>query len=616
MKGAIAALLITIIIVISALLFIKPGSQAPKLNPGEDVIYGKPPIERTEPVKLNIVEALPAETNAMMVAPSMGQLISSFSITKDSILGFQLPDEYLEFCNEIGLNPLNLEELEAYGIDTKSEVGFFSTGLGFNAEKKTPSVSLTFCIPTTENSTLLDTIDAKLSSPSRTKTEKEQYTLYSDEDDEFAIALTQKENYLYLTLGTGIAKTEEEVQKLLSGKGKLSGSKRFNKAIQGLGNSGSLFCYMDLSQMIADSSFMELLRQSDETTSEEVLEYLNDLLTFYKGAALWVDFTGKDFVIRSVLEMNLKSKLSSMYSDNVVANPVFHGQKNPIVLFAQSFDISNLYKDFQKHLGADEVAELAALMDSVNREFGLPDGMDFIELFGGNYGLGFYDGKSIGLGTYNGLMSIAVTNEKDANIVRKAIHTRLEKELEDLDGIMNSAYIEETKIEGVPTSKLFIPMGGKFYLGVHNKQLILSSEKDLYIDAITGSYKKGFSKNISDKNLKYAIDTRTMAMSYLDMHEALDIVDNFAGTLSALSSLGSLFSSDKQGNPNRAQEFELGIKKLTKELRVIKYLLGYSQVDKEILTSEVRIATDFSGSFPEGVAQLVQNCIEIIKELD
>lgn len=617
MKGAITALIIALIIVFSAIFLIKKQPAKQRLYPGEDKIYAKPPIERTEPVKLAIVEELPVETNAMAFAPSMGELITTFNIKGDSLLGFKLPDSYADFCDEIGINLLNLEELQNFGVDTKREIGFFSTGIGYNKEKDKPTFSLTFCLPVTENPALLDSLDAAITKDSASKIEKDDYTLYTDDEEEFALAVIKKNGYAYITLGSDQEKAEKEVKSLLRGKEKLSGSRRFNKAIRGLGNSGSLFCFIDISQMLSEASVMDFLNSLDATGSEEELEYFKELITFYRGAAFWLDISSKDFVIRSIVEIDPDNKMASMYSDNVVQNPVFNVQKNPIGILAQSFNLSSMYKDVKKYLDTEELDAINEVLDSINRELGIPADINLIELIGGNYGIGVYDGKSIGIGTYNALITLAVTNEKHANTIRKTLHKRLEEELNNMDGLMNSAYIEETTIEGVETSKLFIPMGGKFYLGVHDKQLILSSEKDIYVDAIKGSYKKGFSKNISDKNLKYAFDKRSMSMSYLDMHEALDIVDNFAGTLSALSSLGSLLSpSDTTGSSNKLESYEASIRKITKELRSIRYMLAYSQMDKEILTSELRIATDFKSSFPEGVAELARNCIAIIKELE
>lgn len=617
MKGAIAALIALLIIIFAAFFYFKK-AKGDQLYPGEDKIYGKPPVERTEPTKLSIVEELPAETNAMAFAPSIANLATTFKLQGDSLLGFKLPESYAEFCDEIGFNLLDLEELKTMGVDTEREIGFFSTGVGYDKESDEPRFSLTVCVPVTQNPALLDSLDKELTvESSKTKVEKEGYTLYTDtsDDDDFALAVTQKNGYAYLTFGTDQHKTEQEVAKLLKGKGKLSGSKRFNKAVQGLGNSGSFFCYVDVSQMLSDSSLADYISSLDTTSSSAEVERIKELFTLYRGAAFWLDFSGKDFVIRSVAEIDPSNPAAAMYSDNIIQSPIFNPSMNPIGLFGQAFNIKDLFNSAKELMDKYELDELQESLDSINRELGIPEDINLIELVGGNYGIGFYDGKSIGLGTYNGLFSLAVTDEKKANIVRKALHDKVAEELKDLNGLMNSAYIEETKIEGVQTSKLFVPMGGKFYCGVHDKQFIISSEKELYTAAIKGSYKKGFVKNIKDKNLKYAFDKRTMAMSYLDIHESLDIVDNFAGTLSALSSLGSLFSSDTTGNSSRADRYEKGIRDLTKELRSIQYLLAYSQIDKEVLSMEMRIATNFSNSFPEGMADLSRRCIGIIEEL-
>lgn len=589
MKGALSAILIALIIVLAALFFIK------KSGPTTDI---------PEVTELAIVSSIPAEASMLCMAPSVSELFKTLNLTDKEIFGFPLEETVEEMTDEIGVNLFDIEELKKMGIDTEKEIGFYSTDFQFSDN---PKFSMTLFLPCSKDVSLVDTLINKLKEEDIKVTEKENYKLLTDSYDDFAAAIAKVGNYYFITFGTGAERVEKEINLTLTGKEKLGSTENYTSAIKGLKKNGSLFCYINMSTLAdAYKDFMTTLSSSRYSSFPTTVNYekLKSLFTTYKGFALWVDVTEKDFVITSAGQLDLTTKMASYFKSNTIACPIYNITKKPVLAFSAAFDYTPYIKDYLEIYGVTDSMVDDALTE-VAEELGIDLKKTVYNNLGEHFGLAVYDAQTINVGTYNALISIQLKDEALGNELRKGVAKKINEQFKEMGGLSQMASVEEVTIEGVPTTKVFFPMAGKLFIGIHNKTLLVSSERSLYKEAITGSNKTGFIKDMKDENLKAAFSQESNSVFYLDINDVCTIVNNFSSTIAMTMS-----TFDPQG----ASGIDKTITKVTEAVKKIQYTVGYSQLSKDMFTSEARVQTSFEKPFLEGCVDLGKEVKTIIDE--
>lgn len=597
MKGSIKVAIVLIITIIIGIVVYK---NMPV--PEEQEIHKLPPIKRKAMPKLEITNTLPEEANVVAMAPTTRQLFKTFQIEGNKILGFDLPEEIQEVQELLGANIFTEKGLEQIGINIDKEIGFFSTGMELKEDGKDIDISMTMFLPVTDEKTLQETIDKLQLSEGMSKTQKEGYTLYSTED--FTLAIAPKPERYYISVGSSDKKVSEEMEQLLRGKRKLSSSKKYNKALKGLGNEGTFFCYFDLNDFISDKTFEMISKGIDSLTAETDLTY--DPMAFlhnlraYKGLAFWLDINGKDLIVRLTSEMDKSHSLTKSLNSNTVKSPAFGVKKRPVFLISQAYDIKDMIRNMLSIFDKTEEDMLEAL-DEMSSSLSIDLRNDVYHNIGKNINIGVYDGQNLGLGEYNTLLAIEVKNEGKAKKVLKSFYKEAKKLLDDAGGASALMSLEKKKIGGAFTIKLSYPMAGSFLLGVGKKHIVFTTNEEMYKNAMKGSYKNGFAKSFKKDPRNLAINKYTSQFFYVDMNEGIAAVKS---VYNAINSFASAFSNDDTSDSEKQIEI------ICNELSHIKYLLAYAQYKDGILASEFRISTDFKTSFVQGITDMVKRLSE------
>lgn len=596
MKGALSAILIALVIVIAALLFFKKDGKEPGTEPG------------TEPfTELSIVAELPEETSALFMAPSLEKWYTLLQLKENSILGYPLEDAVEEMKEELGINLFDLAELTELGIDIRSEIGVYATDLSKVTEPMPKGVATVF-VPITKESKLRSTLEKKLEEGEVPLKKEKGYTLVCEEGEDIAMIIAEKGNYAFFFIGVDSAQVVKEYELLMNGTKKLNESNKYSKAIKNIGGTGTLFMYVDLETIMPAysglmSKYADILSYSMSSISFDS-EKLEELMKGFEAFAIWLDIDKKDFVIRSSGTVDPKSKVASYIKTNTIKSPAFNITKKPVLLYSQSLSFKEYIDEYLKVYGVTS-SQVDQFFNEIAKEMEMDLKSPLYDNLGDNGSIAIYDAETINIGTYNVFLSLAVKDEKVAQEFITKVGERVKAELAKASGLGQMGSVEDITIGKTKVTKLDFAMAGKVFLGVHNKNMIITSERNLFKEAVSGSTDAGFINTLSDKDLKKAFGASTNSVAVLDIHGVATVVENFKATIAMTMSAM---------DPQASKKINKIITDVCAELRKIQYLLGYSTYNNSVLYSEFRIQTQYDKPFIEGTKELVENMKKIFED--
>jgi hypothetical protein len=214
---------------------------------------------------------------------------------------------------------------------------------------------------------------------------------------------------------------------------------------------------------------------------------------------------------------------------------------------------------------------------SIKENYDIDIENDLINNLDGSVNLAFYDGASITMLNYNSLFTATVKDEATMKkVIDKAIMLLPPKK---------QAMISRQKI-GEKNAYVLNAGLVQIYAVVDNHKFLLASGKPLIEKALNEQKDTGFVANLTDERLKNTL-TSNQNIFYLSIDEVVKIINNFA-----------MFLTEPAGG-------EIKFKDKLKAANQFEYLLSSSEINENLINSELTIKTRFSRPFFTEVANMI-----------
>lgn len=502
----------------------------------------------------SILSLLPENAEAIMNIKSIASIFKNFKITENSAFGQKLQGKNIKEIKDIlGINPLNIKDLESIGIDINKNLGIsFDTILLKENGNNLNSLNTIIYLPLKNKSKLLAYIDSRFKNgkllskkPAEVnyKKEKNYIKFFGNKKNEM-IYVFVKNNYLFIIANPFNPESSLKLtDDIIASKSSLKNSKLYND-MNKLGTNKGIYFYGNIESFIKNNKKIISKELDNSKTMIEMIEA-------YQAFSIQISLDTKEFILD--LSAKLKSgKILSLLKGIKYNNSTILGiNKNPLLLFSFGLNVNayaNLIKDFAKEYmqkqnlynqkitkenssvkqeektKSDFDKTLNKEITKLNKEYGFDIQKDLIDNLDGNFAFATYDGMSISTTSYNSVVTIGLKNTKTIEMI-------IDKLLVHKNFTKLKAFVNKTVYKN-NTVYIINAMVTQVYVGFKNNELIIASSKDMYDKALNSKRKEGYYK-YSKKDANLSSSIKSDMIFYISFLEVIKALNNFKAMIPA-----------------------------------------------------------------------------------
>jgi hypothetical protein len=545
---------------------------------------------------------LSSKTDIYLQFKSIQSFYDNFLCNDYSIFGIELSNEQLENMKKsTGFNVLSIKELEEHGFSTTMPVGigFIDFAFGLNLQDDTAAYDnmIALLIPANDTQKVINWF-FEIQEADEQEVEKtsdkniyfvhgknNQYYIVKTTHDYVIIAQKMNATPLYDEDEEELAQLKQHYINAVSPNLTLSEYRHYTDVTANLQHDKDAFLYINMKTL--------LNKMARSEASEGAGELFFNMFSGMLGLGYTADYSGKDLVIDSAMNVEPNSLYPLMYSDIITDRDIiFCLKEKPVLLVTSSFNAYALYDYMLKSLEETflvDVDDLKEKIQKLNQMFDIDIENDFIANLGGSINFAVAP-----LHEESKFPQMVITfNLRDQDSL-KAVIAKLEPFILSLIAPQGGE-IHKLTIAGDPVTKISAK-DFDLYMGIAKNNLIVSIGREIYEQVAGGSPEHGFVRLVSENEIASHLKNDLGCM-YLDFDSGLELIHN-------IPSLNSIFD----------EKNELVVK-IEDFLRKFKYMFSYSNFDGRSLTSSFIIKTDFSASFMQSIIELIHSLFKLDKYL-
>ncbi|MCP4350214.1 MAG: DUF3352 domain-containing protein [Desulfobacterales bacterium] len=526
----------------------------------------------------NIVKLLPENTDFMIKIGSLETVYKHFSVTENSVFGEPVK-EIEDIKAELGFNPLVLSDLKSNGFDTGKDIGFMFNDFKFENEK--PDFNFLVFIPVTDGKKVVDKIKTwvKKENSEAKFTLDGNITVIEEKNDN--LYMFTKANYLFLGGNTNAKDAKAFVKTAEAGKTSLLKTKIYKDAAEKVSGK-DLYTFINVPKVMP--KVLEIIEAASKKTGNpgmpdigKSMKYIKD----YQGACLSVNLENNDLVINGAGNIVPDSKIHNVYKGVKFKKETVLGIKdNPAILISAALNAREYYNLLMETLAEEDIAKFKSGLQEIKTTVGIDVEKEVIENLAGSFNLGIYDGLSINIMNYNTVLSLSI---KDEALMKKVI----EKAISSMPPEKQQMAVK-TKLGNLDVYAISIGGGmTQLYIGIKDKNLIVSVGKPMFEKAVSGKVSSGFTSAMADKKLAGALKKENTNIVYFNVSEIYSIFKTFA----TFANKFSKSSPDKPAVDPRVEKL----------INQFDYLLLSSWMEGNSAVTEMTFKTNFKEPFFKGL---------------
>ncbi len=483
--------------------------------------------ETPETVEMDVesgaARILPDNTALYFKAKSLDMIYKNFSIDETSAFGFEIK-EVEKAKEDLGFNPLSIEELKSQGVDVAGEIGVALTSLEMNLDpEQPPAADFFFFIPVTDGGKVIERIKeiTRKNSPESEIVENEGVTsISSQKEKDLSMALREKDGFVLVAFSH--KKNAADLLKSFSEK-PLSDMQSYKDVAGKIDSTRSLFLYANMKEILDKNkeAIANFLKSHEEKKEEIGNPFSNivELASGYTSMGISWDFEGPDLIMNDVRNFKKESDIAKLYSDvNINKDAILGFKDNPVLLISGGANWFEYYNQMIKTSNEQDAEAIKAQLKAMKESTGIDIVADFIENLDGSVNLGIFDGASVTMMNYNAVLSFNIKDEKKAlDLIENALNLMPPEK---------KGMIQKQNIGNVDT---YVINAGflQAYAGIKDKDLTIAVGKPTYEKALSRDVSGGFTSKMEDAQLKDALGGDGNYF-YMDFPELLKIYQNFA----------------------------------------------------------------------------------------
>ncbi|MBN1798803.1 MAG: DUF3352 domain-containing protein [Spirochaetales bacterium] len=549
-----------------------------------------PGSEVTEYEKID--RLLSSKTDIYLQFKSMKSFYSNFLINDYSLFGIELNNEQLENMKEsTGFNMLSIKELEEHGFATNMPVGIafvdFAFALGLIDGDTECDNMVVMAIPAADTQKLiswfLEIQDA--GDEDVEQIEDQDIYFFRGKNDQYYVVRTTDDYVIVAQKINAFPVFDEDKEDLdqlkqsyinaISPNKTLADSRYYTDVTAKLRQDNDLFLYINMKALFN--------KMSDSEDAEGAGELFFNMFSGLQGLGYTVDYSGKDLIIDSVMNVEPDSLYPLMYS-NVVKDReiIFCLKEKPVLLVTSSSNIYELYEYMLKALRQTKLIDPDDVQEKIkqlNQMLEIDIEKDLIENLAGSMNFAVAPLHEEAKFPH----MVATFNLRDQERLQMVI-TKLEPLL--LSAIApQGGEITKQSIAGNPVTKISTK-NFDLYIGIAKNNLIISIGKEIYEQIVSGSSASGFLNLMPEKEMVSRMKNDLGCM-YLDFQSCLELMRN-------IPAVSELFTETNEFG-QRIEEF----------IGTLTYIFSYSNFDGKALTSSFTLKTDFTASFAQSIIKFI-----------
>ncbi|MCP4135831.1 MAG: hypothetical protein GY754_32990 [bacterium] len=547
----------------------------------------KKQVKKTAPSgAADIASIIPGETALLVKSSSIATIYKNFSVTGSSVFGQPLGD-ISELKNKIGFNPFILAELQANGFDTQKEAGFFmaNIGIGEMGSEPEPVFDLVLFASVADGQKALERVLKVFrgTDESFQVSEEEGLTVIKREGSDIILYITLKDGYIFA--GMNPAGDAKPFMKKLLGPASegdpsvkpapvLAETQIYKEVASKINSKKNIFAFMNMKEF-TDKNFDIIKNLMSRAALGGGMELQSEtpsiaVLKDYRGIGLALDLDSKDFELDVVYTMKKNSKgLDLVKGAEYDKTKILAIKDNPAVLFSFAANAQEYFKYMLSTSPKFRAGMIRQNLEMIKEQFGIDLEKDLLGNLAGNLNAGIFDGTTINMLNYNALLTVNLKDEaKMKELIGKVLQT------------FPPGQIWQGEIANVYTY-VYVLGVIQIYVGIKDKNLIVSMGKFMYEKAIKGDPSTGFLTAIKDKKLAEALKGKTDVL-YVKVDEVLKALNNFPPVSRSLT-----------------EQHKAAIRKFD-YLLISRWLEGTTGYGKLL------IKTNFSSSFLIGIKNMIQ----------
>ena len=559
-----------------------------------------PAAELTEYEKID--QLISSKTDIYLQFKSMESFYNNFLINDYSLFGIELSNEQLEEMKKnTGFNMLSIKELKEHGFATNIPVGVafvdFAYTLGVIDGTTDCDNMAVMAIPAADTKELINWFfsvqDVKEEDVERIE-DKDIY-LFPGKNNQYYVMRTTDD---YVIIAQKINafpipdEDEDNLERLkqsyinaIAPSQTLADFRYYKDVTARLRQDTDLFIYINMKNLFNKISSLE--------DAEGPGQLFINMFSGLQGLGYTVDYSGKDLIIDSAMNVEADSIYPLMYNDVMKDRETLFCLKEKPVLFATSS--VNIYALYEYMLDALEQSFLVEV-DDIREKIQQLNQMLEIDIE-----------KDL-IGNLAGSMNFAVAPLHETSKFPPMVATlnirdeeKLQQVITKLEPLLFSAIapqggeITKQSIAGNPVTKVSTK-NFDLYIGIAKNNLIISIGRELYEQIADGNPAAGFLNRMPEKEMVSHIKD-DLGCLYLDFQAGLELMQN-------IPALSEIF--------DEKNEFS---RQITDFLSQLTYIFSYSNFDGKALTGSFILKTKFSSSFVQSIIKFIHAVFRLDKYL-
>lgn len=543
-----------------------------------------------------IDQLISSKTDIYLQFKSIKSFYSNFLFNDYSIFGIELSNEQLESMKKnTGFNILSIKELEEHGFATTMPVGIafidfamgLQVGMGFQDSDIEYDNIMAMLIPATDTQKVINWFleVQNLSMEEMEKIENKNVYFLRGKNDQYYIVRATND---YVIVAQKISmfpifdEDEEDLTQLkqsyinaIEPNLTLADYRHYTDVTANLHPDNDVFLYINMKTLFNKLA----LTEAAGGPGELFFKMFSGML----GLGYTVDYSAKDLIIDSVMNVEADSIYPLMYSDVIEDKDIiFCLKEKPVFLSTYALNIQAFYEYLLKGLEENYLVDIDDIKEKIqqlNQMFDMDIEKDVIANFAGslNFAIAPLHEES------KFPQMVATMNLRDQDKL-KPILPKLEPLLLSAIAPRGGEITKET-IAGNPVTKISTK-DFDLYIGIAKNNLIISIGKEIYKQIVAGSPDSGFLKLMPENEIGVHLKNDLTCM-YLDFQSGLELIQN-------IPVLNKIFTE--------TNEFSQQIKDFLGEL---EYMFSYSNFDGKSLTGSFVIKTNFTSSFMQGIIEFI-----------
>jgi hypothetical protein len=535
-----------------------------------------------ESVEIELLHLMPENTQFLVKFSDLKTLYEEMAVTENSLMGIPLKEKDIEAIkSNLGFNPLNPDHINAAGFDPEKPFCLALTNIKLNAaDNPSSNVDILGLFPVSDSVKAYETIRTSFTKNKVVFKEiiKNNTSFFKWSKPEINCCLAIKGQYLYLSINLQ-ADPQPFLKTVLENKTSLINAKAFRDVYAETDFKQELIFYINISDLM-ETNLNEIKQVMAEKQPEAAPNMLKlfESIKDYSSATIVTDTSSQNLEVNTTVALVPDSKIKKIWNVNRINRETVLSIIDPAVLLLSfGADFMQYYKMITDMMPSETSSSVKTRLASIKENYDIDIENDLINNLDGSVNLAFYDGASITMLNYNSLFTATVKDEATMKkVIDKAIMLLPPKK---------QAMISRQKI-GEKNAYVLNAGLVQIYAVVDNHKFLLASGKPLIEKALNEQKDTGFVANLTDERLKNTL-TSNQNIFYLSIDEVVKIINNFA-----------MFLTEPAGG-------EIKFKDKLKAANQFEYLLSSSEINENLINSELTIKTRFSRPFFTEVANMI-----------